>query len=269
MRCGFVDVVRQRYDVVLMNPPFGEPVPETKPISEPRTPGFPPRTTTCSQHSSAGDPACKPRRLPRRASPLGRDMFLATFEQWRRQIRARKSACHTRRPWLGVMEQAIVEAAAYVIVTPGIRRTPDCARTFIRLLKDPDRASRGIAASRVEQDSDRRIFGSRPSDFNVPGPGRLLDEPTGRLFTDACQARRGEWRRGPARPCTPVTTSASYALSGKSTPCALLGPRTKPAKAGAGPRSRKAASTVRTGPTCILWSTMSMTVNDSATSQAR
>ena len=36
-----VDVVRQRYDVVLMNPPFGEPVPETKPYLRAAYPWLP------------------------------------------------------------------------------------------------------------------------------------------------------------------------------------------------------------------------------------
>ena len=48
-----IDVVRQRYDVVLMNPPFGEPVPETKPYLRAAYTWLPSKDTTCTRHSWA------------------------------------------------------------------------------------------------------------------------------------------------------------------------------------------------------------------------
>ena len=81
-----VDVVRQRYDVVLMNPPFGEPVPETKPYLRAAYPWLPTKDyNLLAAFVGRGIQLCK------RDGYLGAitsraGMFLATFEQWRRQI---------------------------------------------------------------------------------------------------------------------------------------------------------------------------------------
>ena len=62
-----VDVVRQRYDVVLMNPPFGEPVPETKPYLRAAYPWLPTKDYNLLRSiRRPGNPALQGRRLPRR-----------------------------------------------------------------------------------------------------------------------------------------------------------------------------------------------------------
>ena len=110
-----VDVVRQRYDVVLMNPPFGEPVPETKPYLRSAYPWLPTRDyNLLAAFVGRGVQLCK------RDGYLGAitsraGMFLATFEQWRRQIVLGNRLITLADLGLGVMEQALVEAAAYVI----------------------------------------------------------------------------------------------------------------------------------------------------------
>ena len=128
-------------------------------------------------------------------------MFLATFEQWRRQVLLGNRLITLADLGLGVMDQALVEAAAYII---GPGSPPDTHETtFIRLLKDPDRAkglSAAVSANRSAAE-DRRIFAVRPSDFNaIPrAPVAYWMSPSiRRLFTDlpqlegsAAEARQG------------------------------------------------------------------------------
>jgi hypothetical protein len=196
-----IEVVRQRYDVVLMNPPFGEPVPETKPYLRAAYPWLPTKDyNLLAAFVGRGVQLCK------RDGYLGAitsraGMFLATFEQWRRQILLGNRLVAVADLGLGVMEQALVEAAAYVI-GPG-RSLDTHEATFIRLLKDPDRAnglSAAISANRIGAD-DRRIFAVRSSDFNaIPrAPVAYWMSPSiRRLFTDlpqlegsAAEARQG------------------------------------------------------------------------------
>ena len=196
-----VDVVRQRYDVVLMNPPFGEPVPETKPYLRAAYPWLPTKDyNLLAAFVGRGIQLCKADGyLGAITSRAG--MFLATFEQWRRQVLLGNRLITLADLGLGVMDQALVEAAAYVI---GPGSPPDTHETtFIRLLKDPDRAnglSAAVSANRSAAD-DRRIFAVRSSDFNaIPrAPVAYWMSPSiRRLFTDlpqlegsAAEARQG------------------------------------------------------------------------------
>jgi hypothetical protein len=182
-----VDVVRQRYDVVLMNPPFGEPVPETKPYLRAAYPWLPTRDyNLAAAFVGRGVELCK------RAGYLGAitsraGMFLATFEQWRRQVFLGNRLITLADLGLGVMEQALVEAAAYVI---GPGRAPyDHQTTFIRLLKDSDRANALSGAVQADRAGavDQRIFTVRPSDFDaIPrAPVAYWMSPSlRRLFSD-------------------------------------------------------------------------------------
>ena len=182
-----VDVVRQRYDVVLMNPPFGEPVPETKPYLRKAYTWLPTRDyNLLAAFVGRGLELCKhDGYLGAITSRAG--MFLSTFEQWRRQIVLGNRLLTLVDLGLGVMEQALVEAAAYVI---GPGRPLDSHRsTFIRLLKDSDRADALAATLRASRAgaSDRRIFAVSPSDFDaIPrAPVAYWMTPSlRRLFTD-------------------------------------------------------------------------------------
>jgi hypothetical protein len=195
----FVDLVRQRYDVVLMNPPFGEPVPETKPYLRAAYPWLPTKDyNLLAAFVGRGIQLCKG-YLGAITSRAG--LFLTTFEQWRRQILLGNRLVAVADLGLGVMEQALVEAAAYII---GPGSPPDNHETtFIRLLKDPDRAnglSAAISASRSGA-NDPRIFAVPSSDFNaIPrAPVAYWMSPSiRRLFTDlpqlegaAAEARQG------------------------------------------------------------------------------
>ena len=196
-----VDVVCQRYDIVLMNPPFGEPVPETKPYLRAAYPWLPTKDyNLLAAFVGRGVQLCKADGyLGAITSRAG--MFLATFEQWRRQVLLGNRLITLADLGLGVMDQALVEAAAYII-GPG-SPSDTHKTTFIRLLKDPDRAkglSAAVSANRSAAD-DRRIFAVRSSDFNaIPrAPVAYWMSPSiRRLFTDlpqlegsAAEARQG------------------------------------------------------------------------------
>ena len=196
-----VDVVRQRYDVVLMNPPFGEPVPETKPYLRAAYPWLPTKDyNLLAAFVGRGIQLCRADGyLGAITSRAG--MFLATFEQWRRQVLLGNRLVAVADLGLGVMEQAMVEAAAYVI---GPGSPPETHETkFIRLLKDPDRpnALRDAVQADRKKTSDRRIFSVRPSDLNaIPkAPVAYWMSPSlRRLFTDlpALEGSVAEVRQG-------------------------------------------------------------------------
>ena len=165
-----VEVVRQRYDVVVMNPPFGEPVPETKPYLRATYPWLPTKDSNLlAAMVGRGLELCREDGyLGAITSRAG--MFLTTYEKWRRQIILGNRLVAFADLGLGVMEQALVEAAAYVIGKG--KPAADSQATFVRLLKDTDR-SRGlidsIAAEQAGQ-PDSRIFKVRPSEFeHLPG----------------------------------------------------------------------------------------------------
>ncbi len=165
-----VDVVRQRYDAVLMNPPFGEPVPETKPYLRAAYPWLPTKDSNLlAAFVGRGLELCQEDGyLGAITSRAG--MFLTTFETWRREVVLGNQLVAFADLGLGVMEQALVEAAAYVI-GPG-KPDAETKATFVRLLKDADRAgglSSAIASSRGGR-SDSRIFQVHTADLeSLPG----------------------------------------------------------------------------------------------------
>ena len=165
-----VDVVRQRYDVVLMNPPFGEPVPETKPYLRAAYPWIPTRDYNLfAAFVGRGLELC---RLDGYVGAITSraGMFLVTFQEWRKSVLLGNSLKVLVDLGYGVMEQAMVEAAAYVI-GPGELNSEDEA-IFIRLLKDSDRIAglaRAAQANRMGI-SDGRIYRVRLSDLElIPG----------------------------------------------------------------------------------------------------
>lgn len=165
-----VDVVRQRYDAVLMNPPFGEPVPETKSYLRATYQWLPTKDyNLLAAFVGRGLQLCKPDGyLGAITSRAG--MFLTTFERWRREILLGNRLVVLADLGYGVMEQALVEAAAYVIRAE--RVASDHIASFIRMLKDADRSA-GLAAAiaaRRRDDDDVRVFRVPLTDFDsIPG----------------------------------------------------------------------------------------------------
>jgi SAM-dependent methyltransferase len=165
-----VEVVRNRYDAVLMNPPFGEPVPETKSYLRAAYPWLPTRDyNLLAAFVGRGLELCKPDGyLGAITSRAG--MFLSTFEQWRRQVLLHSRVQAVADLGLGVMEQALVEAAAYTVGRGDA--SGNHAATFIRLLKDSDREAGLVSAIQNDRTgtADHRLYRVKLSDLDaIPG----------------------------------------------------------------------------------------------------
>ena len=112
---AFIDLCRRRYDVVLMNPPFGEPAKASKALIEKSFPRTKNDVYAAFVERGLG--------LLRAAGRLGAitsrtGFFLSSFTKWREEILLKEA-----RPTVfadlgyGVMDNAMVEAAAYCLET--------------------------------------------------------------------------------------------------------------------------------------------------------
>lgn len=157
----FVEAMTRRYTAVLMNPPFGEPVPSTKSYLKAAYSWAPSTVDLYALFVGRG---------VQLANDLGTcgaitnrsGLFLTTFEDWRRAILLGQNLRTLVDLGLGVMEQALVEAAAYVIGGSKVQ-----ASTFIRLTRERDRSSglRAVAEhARIDID-DERVVKVRPNAF--------------------------------------------------------------------------------------------------------
>ncbi|OBH94308.1 BREX-1 system adenine-specific DNA-methyltransferase PglX [Mycobacterium sp. E2733] len=161
----FVEAMRHRYDAVLMNPPFGEPVAESKPYLRAAYPWIPTRDYNllaafvgrglelCNQSGRTG-------AITSRAG-----MFQITFESWREEVLLTHRLLVLADLGYGVMEQAMVEAAAYVIGAESTK--PEDIATFIRLLRDRDRenALKSVMAAVTAGQDDPRVYRVGLRDF--------------------------------------------------------------------------------------------------------
>ena len=151
----FVHALQRRHDAVCMNPPFGEPVPTTKPYLKVEYKAAP---------SSASVEACFVLRGVSLLKPSGyvgaitsrTGLFLSTYEKWRAAALLDGRLRTLADLGYGVMEQAMVEASAYVVGAP--RSDPEA--TFVRLLRDSDRESalRQVAYHARHQVDDDRLY---------------------------------------------------------------------------------------------------------------
>jgi hypothetical protein len=183
----FVQALQGRYDAVLMNPPFGEPVPSTKPYLRTAYPWLPTKDSNLlAAFVGRGLELCKPAgyvgAITSRAG-----LFLTTFEDWRTQVLLGNRLAAVADLGFGIMEQALVEAAAYVV---GAGK-PDSGHpaAFIRVLRDTDRPAAltaAVANARAGR-PDGRIFRVNVDDLRgVPGsPVAYWMAPSiRRLFTE-------------------------------------------------------------------------------------
>jgi hypothetical protein len=113
---GFVDLSRNRYDVVLMNPPFGEASRPSKAYIEyqyPRT-----KNDIFAAFVERGLEWLYPGGLLGAITSRA-GFFLSTFQKWREEILLRES-CPTVVADLGygVLDTAMVETAAYCVAKP-------------------------------------------------------------------------------------------------------------------------------------------------------
>lgn len=110
--------------------------------------------------------------------------FLQTFEKWRTKVLLRSGLSVLADLGEGVMEQALVESAAFVCSPPG---RADGNATFVRLLRDIDKdgALRDSAKRARDGRDDDRVFHLDVQDLNaVPGSpiAYWLPERFRRLF---------------------------------------------------------------------------------------
>ncbi|MCY4424525.1 MAG: BREX-1 system adenine-specific DNA-methyltransferase PglX [Acidimicrobiaceae bacterium] len=198
----FVMALLHRYDTVLQNPPFGDPVPDTRPYLKAAYPWIPSRNhNLLAAFVGRSLELCKPAAGYVGAITSRSGLFLKTFESWRKQVLLGHRLVTLADLGDRVMEQAGVEAAAYVVgASPA--ETDDSA-TLIRLLRDTNRPA-GLAAAtgahRAELHDDR-VFRVALSDLKaVPGwpVAYWMGAPLRRLFADhpALEGRGAEVRQG-------------------------------------------------------------------------
>ena len=152
----FVEICQQRYDTVLMNPPFGDPIPSTREYLK------------AAYGASAVDMYAA---FVARGIDLLRDggfvgaitsrsgFFLTSFTEWRSETILPR-LLGLLDLGLGVMHDAMVEAAAYIVRA----RPHHGGAVFRRLLEAKDKASATYAPAADD------AFIRRPDDFmRIPG----------------------------------------------------------------------------------------------------
>lgn len=167
---GFVEAMRGRYDTVLMNPPFGEPVPKVKTYLKSAYSWIP-----WKDYNLLAAFVGRGVELLREGGYLAAitsraGLFLTTFEQWRKDVLLRHRLVALADLGYGVMEGAMVEAAAYVVGADRRRRGEEA--TFLRLLKDTDRPAALAEACRDAREGrpDTRVFRVAPEELEeIPG----------------------------------------------------------------------------------------------------
>ncbi len=183
---GFVETMRGRYDAVLMNPPFGEPIPQTKTYLKATYPWIP-----WKDYNLLAAFVGRGIELLGDGGYLGAitsraGLFLTTFERWRKEVLLAHRLITVADLGHGVMAGATVEAAAFVIgaETP----TNGTPVTFLRLVKDTHRSAALAEACRDARDGETggRIFRVTPEELEqIPGaPITWAGSSVRRLFTD-------------------------------------------------------------------------------------
>lgn len=158
-----IDLVREVFDVVVMNPPFGPLCHGSK------------RAIEVDYSDSSNDLLAvfvdRGLGLLRNCGRLGAItsrtcFFLSSFSDWRKNIVLNKSGIELIADLgMGVMDDAMVEAAAYVL----IRAEQRLQATVIRAIADPARASaveECVKAHRSNSQDDR-LFSTETKAFNL------------------------------------------------------------------------------------------------------
>jgi hypothetical protein len=165
----FVEALRHRYDVVLMNPPFGEPADGTKSYLRAAYPWLPKIGDLFAAFVGRGLELTKPSAGSFGAITSRAGFFLSSFEPWRREVILKSTVQAVADLGNRVMEEAMVEAAAYVLRP---HYDPTEQTTFVRLLKDRDKeaALRECVRANRASDTDPRRFSVVASEFSeIPG----------------------------------------------------------------------------------------------------
>ena len=178
---AFIDVCRKRFDVVLMNPPFGAASLAAKKAFEstyPRT-----KNDVYAAFVERGIELLHPTGyLGAITSRTG--FFLPSFRKWREEILLKEAPPIVFADLgQGVMDGAMVEAAAYCVERTTDDRSVSCA--FLRLRQPADKST-ALRASVARQETtvlDSRVFGVLPGhSFAHWIPPRLFD-----IYSDLAQ----------------------------------------------------------------------------------
>ncbi|MDI6893772.1 MAG: BREX-1 system adenine-specific DNA-methyltransferase PglX [Bacillota bacterium] len=169
---AFIDVMSKNYDVILMNPPFGEGTKLAKDYMQRKYP-----------RSKNDIYAAFVERALQLLAPGGRlgvitsrtGFFLTTYQRWREEVLLQEGEFKLLADLgFGVMDDAMVEAAAYVVERPRGTKDPDDGACFVRLLKtDPAEKASALEATIAELADGHRpphVYRLRPASFSlVPG----------------------------------------------------------------------------------------------------
>jgi hypothetical protein len=153
-----------------MNPPFGEPVPSTKAYLKAAYPWVPTKDANLfAAFVGRGVDLCRDGGYTGAiTSRVG--MFNTTYKAWRKEVFLGHQLTAVADLGGGVMEQAMVEAAAYVIGRKP--RQADRTVPFMRLLDEHPRAT-ALQESIVQLrqgEKDRRVYRVTLGDFDaIPG----------------------------------------------------------------------------------------------------
>ena len=164
----FVEAMIRRYTACLMNPPFGEPVASTKKYLKTAYPWLPKFEDLLAAFVGRGIELAQPEIGTCSAITSRAGLFLTTYEKWRAEVLLRNRFVALADLGNGVMEQALVEAAAYVL-----RKTSSTGTgVFVRLLRDTDlgAALRESIQNRRNGKPEGRIFSVDLLDLEmIPG----------------------------------------------------------------------------------------------------
>jgi hypothetical protein len=156
----FLAICQQRYDAVLMNPPFGPPIPDTRDYL--RAAYDAAATDLYAAFVARGVELLKPGGyIGAITSRTG--FFLTTFQQWRAKLLLPRLRAMLDLG-IGVMHEAMVEAAAYVLQ----RQPHDGTATFRRLLDEPDKATavyNGTGPTYQRQPNDFTAIPEQPTAY--------------------------------------------------------------------------------------------------------
>jgi len=165
---AFIDICRKRFDVVLMNPPFGALASSSKqqlykayPLS---------KNDLLSIFVERGLELLRPGgRIGAITSRTC--FFLSSFKKWRKKVVLGIGRTEVMADLgFGVMDDAMVEAAAYVLVKDDDESS--AKTTFLRLLADKNKTDNLPATCHAfrANEKDNRIFRVTPDSFlAVPG----------------------------------------------------------------------------------------------------
>jgi hypothetical protein len=133
---AFIDLCRKRYDVVVMNPPFGEPAVASKEYVDSSYPD------SCQDIFAAfveRGVAAAPKSGFVGVISTEAGFFRRTLEPWRRRVLLSRSTMGVMAHLGGhVLDGATVRTATYVLQTPRVK----AASLFLRLLGQEDRETR-------------------------------------------------------------------------------------------------------------------------------